>query len=226
MRKVFAVIAIWAAILLLLVLWFAYSRFYRYQADVERVVASITAEERGLSAEARDVFVTLEGESLVWTVSRGLLGEVAPARVRMSEWHLRGLLWSVLLPRRVSDEELLLLYARLMAFEEGRGVVYGARRYFGKTPAQLTADDAIALTVIARSPRLYSPTHRPRDFKRMVALKTRQYCACRPGEEPQITDNRQPTTKTYVFRSTKFTVLVWFLANSMSAVAAWLGPRT
>ncbi|HYO77323.1 MAG TPA: transglycosylase domain-containing protein [Thermoanaerobaculia bacterium] len=175
MRKVLAALGVLAAIPLLLALWFVYSRYGRYQPEVDRIVASITADERALSLEARQVIVTLEAESVVWQVTRSLLYEIAPARVGTLERHLRDMLWGMLLPHRFSSEELLLLYARSMRFEDGRGVSYGARKYFGKTPAQLTADDAIVLCVIARSPRAYSPTLNAERFAEALSRTRRRY---------------------------------------------------
>ncbi len=154
--------------------YFAYSRFFRYQPQVDRVFSTISEDERHLSPTARKVIVALEPESnRTYFVAVSLLAEVAPTRVRMGEWHARNALWVLLLPRRFDEEERLLMFAHFLRMEGGTGVGYGARRYFRKAPSQLNESEIMQLLVIGRSPAMYSPSRHPDRFrKRLEVLRS------------------------------------------------------
>lgn len=124
---------------------FSYTRFYKYQSRVDQIVRAIPVEDRLISAEARDVFVKLDGEAMPSIASRCLLYQVAPAPVRMSEWHVRGLIWQTLLPTRLSEDEILAVYTNCMFFGEGRGVSFGAQSFYEKRASDLTTREAIEL---------------------------------------------------------------------------------
>ena len=155
--------------------WLVYSRFWRYQTSVDQIRRSLPRDERSMSREAANVIKTLEAQGMPWIVSRNILADVAPEPVPISEWQVRGMIWESLLPRRLSNEEITVLYAHYMQFEGGSGLAFGSQKYFGTSPRQLTADQAIQLCVIAHSPKRYSPSHHPEAFSSAVARYRAKY---------------------------------------------------
>jgi hypothetical protein len=156
--------------------YFAYTRFFRYQRAVDKIYERIPAEERQMSAPARRVMERTEPDSTRTNiVSRYLLSEIAPARVRIAEWNVRGMLWMWLLPRRFDPEQRLNLFAHFLAFEGGSGIAYGARKYLGKSASQLTEDEALKLMAISASPLAYSPAKHPDRFRQRLKITTDRY---------------------------------------------------
>jgi hypothetical protein len=150
--------------------YFAYTRFFRYQAAVDRIYENIPAEEQRLSAAVRGVLETTEPDSTrTWVISRSLLSQLAPGQVRRGEWNLRGMLWVCLLPWRFDPEQRLILFAHELPFEGGVGLTYGARRYFGKPPSQLTESEALQLVTRSFSPR------NPDRFQQRLEILTQRY---------------------------------------------------
>src|SRR5436309_16036912 len=88
--------------------YFSYTRFFRYQAEVDKIYERIPAEDRQFSAAVRRVLEKTEPDSTrTWIVSRSLLAQIAPARVGRAEWNLRGMVWDWLLPRRFDPAQRL-----------------------------------------------------------------------------------------------------------------------
>jgi hypothetical protein len=134
--------------------YFVYTRFYRYQPAVDVIVHSIPNETRDISPQARDVFQKLDGKAIPWIDSKYLLGEVAPARVSMTEWHFRGALWNALLPTRLNEKELMAVYCQSMYLGDVHGIAAGAKSLYNKKPNQLSTEDSIRLVTIFRRPSL------------------------------------------------------------------------
>jgi len=150
--------------------YFAYTRFFRYQAAVDAIYENIPAEEHRLSAAVRGVLEKTEPDSVrTSVVSRSLLSQLAPGHVRMGEWNLRGMLWVCLLPWRFGPEQRLVLFAHELPFEGGFGLTYGARRYFGKRPSQLSESEALQLVTRSFSPR------NPDVFQQRLEIMTQRY---------------------------------------------------
>lgn len=159
-----------------LLAYLSYSTFFRYQVGVDKIYEAIPQNEKHLSSAARRVFTTLEPEShLSYLVSTWLLSELTPQHVRMAEWHMRNAFWMLLLPHRIGPEARIVLYAHYLPLEGGRGVAYGAQKYFGKLPSQLSETDALILFTIARSPSANSPTLCPDRFRERLWYYTNQY---------------------------------------------------
>jgi membrane carboxypeptidase/penicillin-binding protein PbpC len=112
---------------------------------------------------------------MVWLVTRNLLADIAPRRVTITEWHLRGAIWTALLPRRLGPEKLFLLYCHYLPFEDGHGLTYGSEKYFQTKPADLTTDQALVLLVISRSPRAHSPSRHPERFQQAMSWYRARY---------------------------------------------------
>ncbi len=74
----------------------------------------------------------------------------------MLEWHAQGFVWQLLTPRRLTEDQMIALYCRYLAFEGGRGLAYGARHYCSTTPDRLTAEEVLELIAISRSPSRFS----------------------------------------------------------------------
>jgi transglycosylase-like protein len=135
---------------------YVYRVYFAHLGHVETVLATLpSAEANPPEAFARAVHA-LDADSYSSWVARSFVAETAPTRSRMLEWHLRNLIWSALLPRNFSQEQLLALYAHFLQFEGGRGLVYGARQRFSQDPAALTLRQFVELLVISRAPSVYS----------------------------------------------------------------------
>lgn len=154
--------------------YLVYTRFFRYQAAVDRIYENIPAEEHRLSAAVRGVLEKTEADSVrTWVVARSLLSQILPGRVRTAEWNIRGMLWNWLLPRRFDPEQRLVLFAHELPFEGGLGLTYGARQYFGKRPSQLNESEALQLVAMSFSPR------NPDRFRRRLEIMTQRYRTAR-----------------------------------------------
>ncbi len=177
MRRLITALAITVIALVGLTVYLVYTRFITYQAAVDRIVVDLPSEERDLSAEVRDVIERLQGPAISWSVSCGLLLDIVPSQVKIDEWHLRGGLWEHLLPLRLARRDLISLYAHYMVFEGGRGVAYGARHYYAKSPAALTVEEAVSLVAISRGPDMYSPQHHRERYEYLYQKLLAQYHA-------------------------------------------------
>jgi len=182
MRRILRILGLSVALVLGLTAsvfaYFAYTRFVRYQPAVDKIYENIPQEDRHFSTSARRVLTTTEADSArTYYVSVCLLAEVAPARVRMGEWHFRNALWVWLLPRRFDPEQRLLLFAHFLPLEGGSGLAYGARKYFGKAASQLNEAETLQLVAISRSPRAFSPSQHPDRFRQRLKLITERYRA-------------------------------------------------
>jgi hypothetical protein len=154
---------------------FTYTRFFRYQAEVDTIYERIPAEDRHVSAAVRRVLEKTEPDSTrTWIVSRSLLAQIAPARVGMAEWNLRGVLWDWLLPMRFDPQERLILFANVLPFDGGSGLTYGARKYFEKRASQLDESEALQLLAITFSPGHEWTTH-PDRFRQRLETVTQRY---------------------------------------------------
>jgi hypothetical protein len=156
--------------------YFAYTRFFRYQPAVDKIYEKIPFEERHLPASVRRVLAKTGTDSRrTYFVSVCLLSQVAPAHVRMGEWHLRNAVWCWLLPRRFDPEQRLVLFSHFLPLEGGSSLTYGARKYFGKTLSQLSEDETLQLLVVSYSPSVYSPSQHPDRFRERLKLITDRY---------------------------------------------------
>ena len=155
--------------------YFTYTRFFRYQPDVDRIYERIPAEDRQFSAAVRRVLERTEPDSTrTWIVSRSLLAQIAPARVGRAEWNLRGMVWDWLLPRRFDPEQRLILFAHVLPLDGGSGLTYGARKYFGKRASQLNESEALQLVAIVFAPRHELRMH-PDHFRQRLETVTQRY---------------------------------------------------
>lgn len=174
-------LALYLGVVILLVAlplaYFVITRYVVYQGDVTRVVERVMAMAGAgpLSPAAADVIVKLRRDEMPYAVSVALLSELAPSPVRMGTWHARGALWEALLPLRLSDEEMLALYSHYLPFEGGQGIAFGARTYFGKPAASLSAEEAIGLLVISARPAHNAPQVNPEAYRLNHERLLRQY---------------------------------------------------
>ena len=153
-----------------------YSQFLIYQDSVDRILSALPPEERHISSTpAAQVMETLDGRSVQRLASRGLLLEVITSPTSPFVWNVRGALWALLLPLRISRPDMLGLYAHYMAFEGGTGLSYGARKYYAKVPSALTIEESVALITISRGPDRYSPQRRPEEYERLYRKLLAQY---------------------------------------------------
>lgn len=174
MKRFFGALAIGFLFAVVLpVSYFVATRFCWYADDIQRIADAVPIQDRLLSAEAREVFEKLEGPTFAYRCSVCILGQVAPQRVGMGEWHLRNAVWSLLIRRVLSRRQLLDVYAHCLYFGDGYGIDFGARRFVGKAASRLTAEEAIRLVAVSRSPRRFAdPRHRDQleeEIRRLTA---------------------------------------------------------
>ena len=62
-----------------------------------------------------------------------------------------------------------------MYFGGGYGLTFGAKRYFGKTPAELTHDEMFGLFTISWNPSANSPERDPERYQQQFALFQNRY---------------------------------------------------
>ena len=175
-RSIAVAFAVIVVIIACLATYLSYTRFYRYQDQVDHFVASIPSEDRVVSPSAQDVFEKLDGQAMTWIATRCLLQQVAPARVPMSEWHVRGLIWQVLLPRRLPHDKIMAVYTHCMYSRDANGISAVSKAVYGKPASELTTSEAIGLVAISRQPSA-SPDRNPERFRENVQRLTQRYRA-------------------------------------------------
>jgi hypothetical protein len=166
-RRFLKIVMIVTAALAVLVASVLYAEFFRFQAAVDQVIGSLPPEERDISPPAVRVFEKLDGPMIPWLATRGLLTELRPLPVSQGRWHLLHGFWGSLLPLRVARHDMVSLYAHYMAFEGGDGLLYGARHYYAKKPAELDLEEAVALVTISRGPERFSPQRHQEQYEAM-----------------------------------------------------------
>src|SRR5262245_52497098 len=120
--RLFKSLIVLVTALLGLVAYVMYTQFMCYQGAVDRVIGGLTPEEHDVPTPVAHVFEALDGPSVRWLATRGLLLEVVPEPATQGAWHLRQALWGVLLPIRISRRDMIGLYAHYMTFEGGQGL--------------------------------------------------------------------------------------------------------
>jgi hypothetical protein len=166
MRAIVKRFAAAAAVVVLIVAtgvgYITYTRFWRYQARVDSIVAKTPPIP--LSPEARQVFISIDGQAMPWIASKYLLFQIAPQRVPMAEWHLRGAIWTVLLSKRLSSDEIINLYCTAGA------VPSVAKKLCKKPPSALARNEAVAVAAAVRIGASADPSSER--YKRLVASFT------------------------------------------------------
>lgn len=132
-------------------------------AHQDRVTALLAGQARP-PAGVVDVVITVEGDYATAWVARSLVAETQDENMRMLEWHLAGALWWAWLSATLENAEIVALYAHYLPFEGGTGLAYGAQRYFGKAPGDLTLDEVLGLVAIARASARNSPERAPERY--------------------------------------------------------------
>lgn len=128
---------------------------------VDRILATLPIGEVMRPPAFDRLVLELDRQRYPAWVARSLVAQPGSERPQPAAWHSRNLAWRLVLPLRYREEERLALYAHFLPFEGGSGLAYGARRYFAKSPAELSDEEILQLLVISRSPSLYSPTRNP-----------------------------------------------------------------
>jgi len=146
----------------------SYLLYFRYVPAVRELVAALPAEEASPPEPYLLTVSKLEPKRFVLLPARGLLARFYPAPLSAMRWNVLFFTWYQLLPLSLPRDELLALHAHFLPLEGGQGLLYGARHYYGKAPAQLSAREVLELLAIARSPGANSPTANPERFRRAV----------------------------------------------------------
>lgn len=163
------------AILAVYIAWYTQVHFFIYQDRVDAVLANLPPGEANPPSLLSEIVHRVEGKHAVYFVARNLVAETHGKPMRMIDWHVTNALWSGLLPLRLSQRDITALYGHFMVFEGGRGLNYGARRYFGKAPTDLTLDEMLGLLAISRAPFHYSPERQPENYRRQLERLRSEY---------------------------------------------------
>ena len=111
-------------------------------------------------------------------ITQQLVKNLSGDKERSGMRKLREAYRAFMLERRYSKEEILELYLNIVPMGEGCiGVATGAERYFGKTPAELTAAECASLAAIINAPARYNPVDHPEENekrRRLVLSKMRE----------------------------------------------------
>jgi hypothetical protein len=146
----------------------SYVLYFRHVPAVRELVAALPAEEARPPQHYVLTVTRLEPKRFALLPARGLLARFYPAPLSNTRWHVLFFTWYQLLPLSLSHDELLALHAHFLPLEGGQGLVYAARHYYSKVPAQLSAREVLELLAIAQSPSANSPTGNPERFRRAV----------------------------------------------------------
>ncbi|MBS1792258.1 MAG: transglycosylase domain-containing protein [Acidobacteria bacterium] len=154
------IIVISAALLIVAadtVLGWCWSSFLSRQKCLDALLESVPPAERELPPRVDAVFVKSKlvekydgGAEAILYHCRNLDG------VGENELRLHKTTWKWLIPLYFNRAERRAVFVHLMDFGEGRGLAYGARRYFSKEIGELTEDEAVKLILISRTPGLYA----------------------------------------------------------------------
>ncbi len=147
---------------------YVHRHYLRHIPAVDSIVRGLPPAEASPPEAITNPILKLNSHGFERFVVRCLVTEFYPEPIRMLDWNLRGFVWLQLLPRHLTRTQMLGLYAHFMQFEGGRGLIYGARHYYGKAPEQLTEREALELFVISENPQRYSPTENPQRFREAV----------------------------------------------------------
>jgi hypothetical protein len=155
---VFAVLAISVVLPVAIASAYIYRVYFSNLDFVDSVLATLPQGEARPPADFTRVVFALDADSFESWVARSFVVDTCPDGAPVLEWHARNAIWGALLPRRLSQEQLVSLYAHYLQFEGGRGLTYGSQRYFSQDPESLTKRQIVELLVISRAPGFYSPT--------------------------------------------------------------------
>ena len=148
---------IFAAVFVGLPLLVAAGLVYRYSestTDVRRVINAIAPEEMAIPALAVVVHARLDGRfhANAWA-ARQVIWAIHDQDDPKGDWHLRNMAQTILIPFQTTERERAALVWSRTGFLDGGGLAFGAEKYFGKMPAELSEEEMVRLWVIARSPR-------------------------------------------------------------------------
>ena len=145
----------------LLLVGFVIYRYSDSAADMHRVVQAVPAAEKPIPPLAVNVFERLNtpGQRNIHVfrmIQEGLYENgVVPQRNQLN-WHLRSAVSALLTPYRLSmEEQATLVWGRIYFGGEAHGLRAGAKKYFNKTPQDLTEEEMVRLWVIALNPDGY-----------------------------------------------------------------------
>lgn len=139
-----------------------YQTFYKYQTDVDQILAEIPADDKELPPNVLKVFRnTREINSIKTVTVQNIWGNIFNKNKingSMGQWHLYGVIWSVLLPLRVGEKEVFSYFANKVYIgnHKASGDIVGfkqaAQFYFKKDWHSLTEEECLVLMVFSYSP--------------------------------------------------------------------------
>lgn len=150
-----------AVVLLLAVAAFATYDMQVFQprrTQIDALLQRAPAEDRAPPALIRSYLLAAHpsGAHPTGTVARLLLARLEVSRGRgMFEWHMRELLWSLLLSLHLSQDEILGLYATLSYNGAGHGLSQLSQRLYAKPLSALSEPEAATVVAVLWSPQLY-----------------------------------------------------------------------
>ena len=145
------------------------------KTEVRRIVEAIPADELNIPTVAVLVPARLDGRfyANAWT-ARQIIWPIDEKYNRVgntASWHLRNLAETLMVPLQTDERERAAFVWGKTGFVKGRGLRFGAEKYFGKKPEELSEGEIVRLWVIARAPTLYG--RNPAEDEEFVAWALR-----------------------------------------------------
>jgi hypothetical protein len=149
---VFAVLAISVVLPVAIASAYIYRVYFSNLDFVDSVLATLPQGEARPPADFTRVVFALDADSFESWVARSFVVDTCPDGAPVLEWHARNAIWGALLPRRLSQEQLVSLYAHYLQFEGGLLVISRAPGFYSPTKNRDRLDQAVerAMTQLAR----------------------------------------------------------------------------
>lgn len=138
-----------------------YQIFYKYQPDVDQILAEISVEDKELPPNVLKILKNTNEVSNIQHFTSTNLRITATEKnggISMLEWHLFGLVWEKLLAIRIGEKEEFAYFANKVYFgkhgtsDEIIGFKNAAKFYFKKDLQNLDDEEILILLVFSKSP--------------------------------------------------------------------------
>lgn len=142
-----------------------YHIFYKYQSDVDQILAEIPAEDKDLPPNVLKVFRnTKDVNNISNQTVKNIWDRISNQRqdLTITEWRFYSVIWKFLLPIKIGEKEEFAFFANKANLKEYpignyiEGFKNGAKFYFKKEWQDLTEEEVLVLLTIANYPSSFS----------------------------------------------------------------------
>lgn len=154
-----------------------YHIFYKYQSDVDQILAEIPVEDKKLPPNVLKVFRNTRKVNNIQRFTTTNLRISAIEKhggISKLEWLLFGFAWEKLLAIRIGEKELFAFYAHKVYFGKHKasneivGFKNAAQFYFKKDWQNLNEEEILVLLTIANYPSSFSPHNKSEIFNKKL----------------------------------------------------------